>query len=230
VDRTKNGANRYPGVSRFSVSQCLTALVIGYISIPFLQHVPHGLFVESLLITVVMLFSLLAVAHSTKTLVWAIVLAAPAFAAKWIHYLRPELIPRQVAYWAALVFCVFVVSQMFLFLFRAKRIDSEVLSAGVVTYLLIALSWAFAYDVVAMLDPGAFTFTVNAIASDVMVGFTGLYYSFSCLTTVGLGDIVPVSGVARMLTMAESTVGVFYMAMMISRLVTLYYTQNKISS
>jgi hypothetical protein len=42
------------------------------------------------------------------------------------------------------------------------------------------------------------------------------------LTTVGYGDIVPVANVARMLSMAESTTGMFFATVLIARLVALY--------
>jgi voltage-gated potassium channel Kch len=58
-----------------------------------------------------------------------------------------------------------------------------------------------------------------------MSGFTAIYFSFITLTTVGYGDIVPVSTVARMLTSTEAMTGTLFMAVLIARLVSLYSTQ-----
>ena len=57
-----------------------------------------------------------------------------------------------------------------------------------------------------------------------MDGFTALYFSFITLSTVGYGDIAPVSKAARMLAPMESVVGLFYVAVLISRLVAIYST------
>jgi voltage-gated potassium channel len=53
-------------------------------------------------------------------------------------------------------------------------------------------------------------------------GFSALYFSVITLCTVGYGDITPVSRVARMLAMTEAITGLFYMAVLISRLVSVY--------
>jgi voltage-gated potassium channel Kch len=58
-----------------------------------------------------------------------------------------------------------------------------------------------------------------------MTGFTAIYFSFITLTTVGYGDIVPVTTVARMLTSTEAMTGTLFLAVLISRLVSLYSTQ-----
>ena len=55
-----------------------------------------------------------------------------------------------------------------------------------------------------------------------MDGFTGLYFSFTTLSTVGYGDILPVSSAARMLAMVEAMFDMFYVTLLIARLVSLY--------
>ena len=58
------------------------------------------------------------------------------------------------------------------------------------------------------------------------VGLNCLSFSFVTLSTVGYGDIVPASAVARMLAMVEAMFGMFYMAMLIARLVSLYSSKT----
>lgn len=63
-----------------------------------------------------------------------------------------------------------------------------------------------------------------------MQGFTALYFSLITLATVGYGDIVPVAGVVRMLAAIEAIVGIFYVALLISRLVSLYPSKGQSST
>jgi Ion channel len=49
-----------------------------------------------------------------------------------------------------------------------------------------------------------------------------LYYSFSMLTTTGLGDIVPVTRIARITSMMEAIVSQLFLAILIAKLVGVY--------
>jgi hypothetical protein len=92
----------------------------------------------------------------------------------------------------------------------------------VAAYLMLAVFWAFVYEFVALVVPDSFSFTVTSDAGRSMSGFLALYFSLGTLTTVDYGDIIPVSNVARMLCMLQAVAGVFYLAILISRLVSLY--------
>ena len=60
--------------------------------------------------------------------------------------------------------------------------------------------------------------------------FDAYYFSFITLSTVGYGDITPLSHGARTLAMMEAMVGTLYMAVLISRLVALYSAQSPAGS
>jgi voltage-gated potassium channel len=125
-----------------------------------------------------------------------------------------------------LLFIGFVVLEFLRFILRAPRVDFEVLCAGIATYLMLGLLWSFAYILVDRLVPDSFIFTVGPVSSRSMNDFNALYFSFTTLSTIGYGDIIPVSGVARMLAMAEAVFGMFYVTLLIARLVSLYSSQS----
>lgn len=52
-----------------------------------------------------------------------------------------------------------------------------------------------------------------------------LYYSYSSLTTLGIGDIMPATELAKILTAMESVVGVMYIAVLVSRF--LGFSENR---
>jgi hypothetical protein len=124
---------------------------------------------------------------------------------------------------AALVFAGFVVCRLLLFIFCAPQVDDEVLCAGVATFLMMGLLWTFAYELAARLEPQAFLFTVGPPGSRSMDAFEALYFSFGTLTNY-YGDIIPLSRLARTLAMMQAIAGLFYFALLVSRLVSLYST------
>jgi len=219
---------RRPGLRKHSVALFLGAMVTMLVTLPFFSRISGGDILESLAITFVLLAAVPAVGAHRRTLILALLLVGPALVARWMNHTHPEQMPPAVFLCGGLVFMTFVTVNLFEFIARAPRVNSEVLCAGISVYLLLGLLWSLAYTLVASLDSGAFFFATPPMpgaTSPVMRGETAIYYSFITLNTVGYGDITPVSGFARILAVLESTTGLFYMALLVARLVSLYNAQ-----
>ena len=207
---------------RFSTVQLLIALGLFFSCAPFVEEIKGGEVIVSILFSLVLLAGVVAVADRKRILVIAIVLAIPGIAGRWINLLRPDLVPPRVFLVAGLVLVAFVIANLLRFIFRAPSVTVEVLCASISAYLMLGLMWAMAYWLVDRLTPGgAFSFNTNAGARS-MDGFTGFYFSFITLSTVGYGDITPVSRIARWLAATEAMTGLLYVAILISRLVAMY--------
>ena len=207
---------------RFSTVELLVALALLLFFFPFVEEIKGGDLILSLLLSLVLLAAVLAVSDRKRVLVIALVLAIPAVGGRWINHFRPDLVPPAVFLTAALVLTGFVVVNLLRFILRAPSVNVEVLCASISAYLMLGLMWTMAYWLVDQLTPGgAFSFNTNA-GTRSMNGFNGFYFSFITLSTVGYGDITPVSKVARMLAAMEAMTGLFYVAILIARLVSLY--------
>ena len=207
---------------RFSTVQLLIALALFFIWAPFVEEIEGGELIVSGLFSLVLLAGIVAVADRKRVLVIAIVLAIPAIAGRWINHFRPDLIPPAVFLVAGLILIAFVVGNLLRFVLRAPSVNTEVLCASISAYLMLGLMWTMAYWLVDQLTPGgAFSFNTNA-GTHSMSGFTGFYFSFVTLSTVGYGDITPVSRIARWLAAMEAMTGLLYVAVLIARLVSLY--------
>jgi ion channel len=207
---------------RFSTVQLLIALALFFICAPFVEEIKGGDLIVSVLFSLVLIAGVLAVADRKRILVIAIVLAIPAIAGRWINHFRPDLVPPAFFLVAGLFLIAFVVARLLRFVLRAPSVNVEVLCASISAYLLLGLMWTLAYWLVDRLTPGgAFSFNTNA-GTRSMNGFTGFYFSFITLSTVGYGDITPVSRIARWLAAMEAMTGLLYVAVLIARLVALY--------
>lgn len=214
------------GFRRFSTAEFLVTLVLLFVVAPFVERIPHGKSIDTALMTLVLVSGVLAVGRSHRTLVWAAVLVLPAVVSRWMHHFWPELVPIEIPLVAGLVFLIFLIGQFLRFILRAPRVNAEVMYAGISVYLLLGLSWMIAYVIVARLVPGSFAFSTGPAASQEMTGFNAYYFSFVTLTTVGYGDITPVTNGARALAAMEAMTGTLYVAVLISRLVALYSSQG----
>jgi voltage-gated potassium channel len=207
---------------RFSTVQLLIVLAALLIAAPFVEEVEGGHFILSLLFSLVLIAAVFAVANRKRSLVIALVLAIPAIIARWINQLRPDLIHPAVFLVCALVLLAFVIGHLLYFILQAPVVNAEVLCASIAAYLMLGLMWTVAYWLVDQLTPGgAFSFNTTR-GSHSMNGFTGFYFSFITLSTVGYGDITPVSQAARWLAAMEAMTGLLYVAVLIARLVSLY--------
>lgn len=100
------------------------------------------------------------------------------------------------------------------------KIDANRLYGAVCVYLMLGVIWALMYSTLGHLDSGAFDGSLPSGSEDWNLEW--IYYSFVTLTTLGYGDILPVTATARALAYSEAVVGVFYMAMLVAALVGSY--------
>jgi hypothetical protein len=214
------------GRYRYSVAGFLIALVVVFIGIPFIEPFDNAKHIDALLMTLVLVSGVLAVGGHRRTLILGVILVLPALTGKWINHYWPEQASVEFFYLAGLVFLVFLIWEFLHFILRAPRVNSEVICAGLSIYLLLGLLWMFAYLLVARAAPDAFAFTAGPAADQSLHGANAFYFSFITLSTVGYGDIIPVSNVARMLAAMEAIIGTLYVAVLISRLVAMYSSER----
>lgn len=109
----------------------------------------------------------------------------------------------------------------FYFVQRSNRVGNAQIYAAVCVYILIALGYAAMYAQLQFQNPQAFTLNFDTDENLASGWATFVYFSFTTLTTVGFGDITPKSMLARYITVSEAIIGVFYVAILISRLISL---------
>lgn len=100
------------------------------------------------------------------------------------------------------------------------NINANRLVGAVCVYLLLGVIWAMCYSLVDTISPGSFS--GFSPLGDRGWDSEWLYFSFVTMTTLGYGDILPVSATARGLAYMQAVVGQFYIAMLVAGLVGAY--------
>jgi Ion channel len=114
---------------------------------------------------------------------------------------------------------------------KQKAVTSETISMSISVYLLLGFTWGFLYAVIFLLQPGAFSIAglpapIPGHPADTQLLPTLGYFSLITLSTVGYGDITPLTTQARFAAAAEGITGQFYLAILVARLVGMQMSQS----
>lgn len=199
-------------------SYLLVAELVLILGFPLLQHMQMGLY--GVLGIGVFAAALYAVYGEGRLTAIAFVLGIPAIAGNLLAstgYTRVLLVPGLVC---GSVFLIFVTAVILKSVLAAARVTQETLYGSIAAYIMLGLTWGGVYFLLETVRPAAFQSTIKAGVNAPWPDF--MFFSFVTLTTVGYGDMVPSSALAKSLVMLEAVTGVMYPAIMIARLVALY--------
>ena len=127
-------------------------------------------------------------------------------------------------YFLKILIVSITIVELFKEIFKTKIIDSHIISSAISIYVLVGIFWYLLFMFLLMIDPDSFdirNFNPEMVSIDM------IYFSFTTLTTLGYGDITPVSYTAKMWSITEAMMGVMFLAVMISRVVSLFGSKKK---
>jgi hypothetical protein len=107
-------------------------------------------------------------------------------------------------------------------LFNSRALTFDSIYGAVCGYLFLGLAWAMSYSMIEAIQPGSFQISPSLrTASEHSQPQVLTYYSFVTLTTVGYGDVTPISPVTRTFAWIEAISGQFYLAIIVAGLVSM---------
>lgn len=118
-------------------------------------------------------------------------------------------------------FYFFVSYALIRYLFADDVVTRDELFATAAAFTVVAWGFAYLYAAAQVVWPGSFVGNSSPDGATPLAWFELLYLSFTTLTSVGLSDVYPVADHARSFVMLEQIAGVFYVALVIARLVSL---------
>jgi len=187
----------------------LTPLIREFSGIKFLFNI--GL-------TVMFLSGIYGLASNKKRLIIATVLYIPMFVSTWSDYFPKIIALKLIGNLSGFILAMGLIFFIFKVISRARTVNIELIKAAITAYLLMGVAWTLPYIVVAYYLPNSFSGIEAGIGAG-EIAQSLFYFSYITLTTLGYGDITPVSGIAQSLAIVEAIVGQLYLVVVISWLV-----------
>jgi hypothetical protein len=197
----------------------LAVQLLGVLLYPWMEETGAGRALFGAFGMVVLALALWVVVRS-PTVNWiAWLLAAPAVLLSLLGGWGGQ---PQWLVWAQLLECAlyfYAAGGLIAYMLYDHEVTADELVAAGATFTLLAWGFAFAYAVCQAFVPGSFIAAVDAAAPRSWMEL--LFLSFTTLSGVGLGDVLPITPWARALVMLEQFAGVMYIALVVSRLIGL---------
>jgi voltage-gated potassium channel len=143
------------------------------------------------------------------------------YGASWLN--QPVISTTGMMLWTAIA--LLAAASAVRFAARAAIVDSEHLYAALDAYLLAGVFLGVLYWTLESLFPGSLVVVDKSDAGGFSIP-TAIYFSFVTMATLGYGDILPRSEIARGIAVVEAVAGQLFLAVMIARLVSIYARAN----
>ncbi len=203
-------------------SALFVSIVITFALRPFLDGFVSINMLTDIFLSLTMLAAIHAVSEKMSTFAIAFAFAFLFLFFEWMTYFGYFAELRYISKIFGALYSVYITSLILLFIMRQTEITIEIIKAAMSAYFLIGLMWSFVYLAIEVLRPGSFQ-----VASGTTLNHDQfIYFSFVTLTTVGYGDVTPISNGARSLAILEAVMGQFYLAVTVARLVSIHLAQR----
>ncbi len=201
----------------------LISLVLWFVLSPFLERLVGFSFLMDLFVTLVLISGVFAVIQKRGFFIFSLCFAIFTALTRWSLHLLNISSLEPVNHILSILFMGFIVGIILSYLFKEKEITSDVIMGAICGYFLIGLLWNNVYALLEVLEPNSFQFSQS---HDTGGGLDFIYYSFVTLTTLGFGDITPISNPAQSLSLLEAVTGQLYLAILVARLVGIHIAQS----
>lgn len=201
-----------------SMSALLVLLLMTVFVIPTLM--PYGRewhAVADVVITLALLSGFLTVSDRKGYAVLVAAVLVVAIVVKWVAHFAPHRMLPEIHVATFLAAMGLLTILLAFRVFESGRVTFDRVIGAITIYMMLGIVWASFYELIALDNPHAFSGTASGTESH----DHWFYFSFVTLTTVGYGDITPLTRAARSLATLEAFIGQLYPAVVLARLVSL---------
>ena len=216
------GGTGPPAFTRNPLLSLLIALLALLLLYPFFagRVMAHALW--DICSSAILLLGIYAISHVRRHVVIAAVLGIIVLGTRWSGYVVDNAMLLLVNYGLAAIFFAFTACLLLADVLRKGAVTADKIYGALCVYLLIGLTWGFMFLTLEGVHPGSFLVGQARLSGIEKDPATLVYFSFVTLSTVGYGDITPLTPPARSFAFMEAIIGQIYLAVLVARLVGLH--------
>lgn len=185
---------------------------------------------QDLLMTTVLYSGIFSLDFSPRSLKILLPLGTITASTIWIHHLFPSYIISLIDFISTVLFLIAIVVLMIRHISQSRNVTATIILTSINGYLLLGLLGG----VMLAISDGIYQFAHSSDGHAISFAhqnapqlYDFIYFSFVTLTTLGFGDITPVSRLARSISMILAITGQLYMTILIAMLVGKFLTGPK---
>ena len=202
----------------------LICLILGLlVLVPILNRFVAARIFLDIFLTAIVISMVYAITRQKRHFFAGLLPAIVMLASLWLQYFFQNKGIAAIAMIAGILFISVVIASILGFMFKSEMINREIIYQAILLYLLAALLWAFLYTFLELVDPASFNIDLDRPQSYLLVF---QYYSFVTITTLGYGDITPVTEVAKAFSVLEAIVGQLYLVVVVAWLVGMHVSSR----
>lgn len=203
----------------------LFLFLLGSIAVyPYAENAGPLYYLFRFLTSLIILLTVYAIKVRHTFVLFLLILAIPAIVNRVMFHPADQSVLALTARFLSLAFDLTVIAIIFRRVYARGTPNTETIFAALCIYLLLGFAFASVYALIGSGHPTAFHLDPVLNAHTTPDRFDFVYYSFGTMTELGSPGIAPVSPVARSVSIVEAILGILYLAVLISRLLSTYGT------
>jgi len=158
-----------------------------------------------------MLLSIFSIIEDKKK--WGYVLIIFDIILIWLMYYMEDEAFKYIAFSLTTVIFIITTITMIIQIIKRKRVDVSLIVETINGYLLIGVIFSFINSMIIWYNPNSIQFSTEILDVDIR---DIVYYTYVSMTTIGYGEILPISAVARSMSILSSVIGQLYLAIIMA--------------
>jgi hypothetical protein len=177
-----------------------------------------------------MVSGVFSVSDTAKKFFFSLLLAVP-FILLSALYLKTQVNSYEIAATVfLLLFFVFATVTILVAVLSEDHIGQDTIFGAISVSIMLGITWGIGYMVLQIFEPAAFSLATTVSGDRILTFSDHMAYSFSCLTTLGSNDVLPVSAFAKTLVSFEAICGSLYLAVLIAWLMGIFILHGQMKA